>query len=91
MSQYSNVKHHIAVNGRFKVKRTIEVADRFRRMFHGKKIVKAGIHNYRFPNTNYSARKLSNDFQKVYHKLVTVWWQSAEYREYWKNKPLQSS
>ena len=80
--QYTNVKHHIAVNGRFRIKKDLEIADCFRRMFHGKKHIKAGIYNYRFPNTNYSASKLSNDFQKIYHKFVTVLWQSAEYREY---------
>lgn len=79
---YSNQKVHIAVNGRFKIKREIEVPPRFKRLFHGRKTVRAGIYNYRFPNTNWADSKLSNDFQKKFHKLVRIEWQSAEYREY---------
>ena len=82
MIEYNNVKHHITVNGRFRIKKDLEIEDCFRRMFHGKKHLKAGIYNYRFPNTNWSASQLANNFQKVYHKFVTVQWQSAEYRVY---------
>jgi len=82
MVQYHNVKNHIAVNGRFTIKKELNIPDQFRRLFHGKKKVGPGIYNYRFPNTNYAASKLSNDFVKMFHKFVKVMWQSAEWREY---------